>query len=149
MKLIHKEIKEDVLNIVEDCHFLTELKKSEEKFYQVFDINPSPMSIFDMNSGLIIDVNQSFVKIMGVESKKEIIGKDTSEYINQKNKLAFFEQIKKNGKIENHIFSFKTIKGKKLKGKVSGTIIKLNNQEYLLTICQIINKRCILKYLFM
>jgi hypothetical protein len=120
-------------------------------FFQIFEFNPSPMSINDIDTNLIIDVNRAFVKIMEVDSKNDLIGKNTTEkeglnFLKEKDKSFFFSELKKNGIFENYIFSFKTKSGKKLKGVVSGTIIELNKKNYLLTVCQIISSRCLMRF---
>jgi hypothetical protein len=162
MKLVHNE--ENELDI--KCHekndidiqyhlLLEELRTSEKKFYQVFDINPCPMSIHDLKNNKLIDVNISFLNIVGVKTKCELLKMDTSEsgmnLLSSKDKTYFFEQIKKNGKFENYYFCFNTMKKKKLHGLVSGIIIELNKKNYLLSVCQIVPKNIIkcffLKYI--
>jgi hypothetical protein len=82
MKLIHKDIinEREINHYDEDYSFSNnELRESEKNFFQIFEFNPSPMSINDIDTNLIIDVNRAFVKIMEVDSKNDLIGKNTTE----------------------------------------------------------------------
>lgn len=54
------------------------LQASEEKFAKAFYSAPNLMAITRMTDGLIFDVNESFVKIMGY-SLEELIGRTTTE----------------------------------------------------------------------
>jgi len=154
MRIAHRKEEYIEENIIEHDHIFLELiqeslelRKMEEKFYKVFDMNPIPMSINRMDNSLIIDVNDAFIKAIGLKSKEELIGKNTSEIgmglIKEKDRKFLFGQVRKNGKYENYSFTFKNIRGKRLNGIVSGEIINLNGQDCVLTICQVINKKCL------
>ncbi|HPM43722.1 MAG TPA: PAS domain S-box protein, partial [Candidatus Omnitrophota bacterium] len=54
------------------------LKVSEEKFLKAFRSNPSIMYISELNSGSIIDANETFYRTTGF-SKEEVIGHSTVE----------------------------------------------------------------------
>jgi len=157
MKLTNKEDIENTIysTIKIDNDFLSmsdELRTIEELFYKVFELNPCPMSINSLNDGYIIDVNQSFLDIIDVKNKKDILGKITTEeglnIIKHKDKKYVIDYIKKNGLIKNYLTTFKTLKGKKIKGLFSASIITLNKKECLLTICQIVNRICLTDILF-
>ena len=78
MKLVHKdEHNELILDKFDVVPFslTNELREVEQKFYKIFDFNPNPMSINDIATGNIIDVNQSFLDIIGFKSKYQVIGK--------------------------------------------------------------------------
>ena len=55
-----------------------ELKKSNERFMQIFDANPIGMTITNFETGTFQYVNQSFIQIFGYSSK-EVIGKTSME----------------------------------------------------------------------
>lgn len=78
MKLVHNDIhNEMILDKLDDYPFSlsNEFRETEQKFYKIFDFNPNPMSINDIATGNIIDVNQSFLDIIGFKSKYQVIGK--------------------------------------------------------------------------
>ena len=99
-----------------------------------------------IDNNILIDFNDAFLKIVGVKYKLDLIGKNTSEtglnLLKSEDKSYFLNQIKKNGKFENYYFTFRNMKGELLRGLVSGTIIELNNQKCLLSICQIVYRKC-------
>jgi len=155
MKLIHKNNGDKILENADiffpkdNLEYISEeLRKVENKFYQVFDLNPCPMAINTLTDNTIIDVNQSYMDIIGIKDKKEVIGKDTTEtglnIIKKKDKLHVMNMIKLNGVIKNYLTTVKPIKGKKFKGLFSGSIITLNGMDCLLTICQVVTNRYLL-----
>lgn len=119
-----------------------ELRIVEEKFYKIFDLNPCPMTIGDLKTGDIIDVNDAFLQSVGFKNKEDIIGKSTTKLkiISDKNKSHIIREINKDGFLKNYFCEFKTINGKKKKGLFSGTIIKLKEKDCLMLICQVVTK---------
>lgn len=153
MKLIHKE---EVKNLEEYKFDLTdELREAEKKFYTIFDINPCPMSVHDIEHDyVIIDVNQSFLDTIGFSSKNDIIGKKMFgsgfDIISHKDLKNFLNKLKSNGGVvKNLSILFKNLKGKKIKGVFSGTLIELNEKKCLLIVCHILSKQCIINSLFL
>jgi PAS domain-containing protein len=151
MKLSHKI--EDTFETSDSeniGHELEILRKIEDKFYKVFDLNPCPMAICDYDTHKIIDVNDAFLKIMEFENKNEIIGQDTSDkkLIDRELKYEMYSIIKKGDLFKNIIIQFQSKNGKKYKGLFSGSVIELNGRQCIFTICQIINRKCFYKVLF-
>jgi hypothetical protein len=155
MKLLHNEILEKIVvdNDVNECSstLVKDLRNNEEKFYKMFDFNPCPMSIHELSTGIIIDVNQSFLKTIGLKNRMDIIGKSVSNpgkfhLMEEKDQKLLIDKVKKEGIVKNIAIQFKNLSNKKLKGLFSGTYIELNDIKYLLVICQIIDKKCLLNY---
>ena len=145
--LSYDETYEDtIIPIDERIKLADDLRSMEDKFYKIFDLNPLPMAIHTIDDNILIDFNDAFLKIVGIKSKLDLIGKNTSEtglnLLKSEDKSYFLNQIKKNGKFENYYFTFRNMKGELLRGLVSGTIIELNNQKCLLSICQIVYRKC-------
>jgi hypothetical protein len=138
---------EDHFQLEENEKLINELRLIEDKFYKVFDLNPCPMAIHKIDDNSLIDVNNAFLKVVEAKSKFDLIGKNTTEsglkLMKSKDIKLFFGKLKDDGIFENYLFSFRTLKGKKLRGMVSGTIIELNGVKCLLSICQIINRKCL------
>lgn len=149
MKLVHNE---ENNNSFEHTFSLTdELRAAEEKFYHLFDFNPCPMSVHDLTTGNIIDINQSFLDSLGFESKIKVVGKSIVDYevIPQKEAKSFMRKIIDDGSVKNMPIVFKNLKGKKIKGLFSGTKINLNGWDCVLIVCQVISKQCIINSLLM
>jgi PAS domain-containing protein len=127
-----------------------ELRKIEDKFYKIFDMNPCPMAINEIEHNRIIDVNQAFIDAVGIKNKCELIGKSTIDLqiIKEKDKTNVLNQLNKHGMFKDYITTFKTLKGKKIQGIFSGSVIELNGIKCLFTVCQIVNKKCLFKTYF-
>ena len=61
------------------------LEESEEKFKKAFQVYPAAVSIFRVSDGQYIDVNESFLTLMGFARKEDILGKTAAD-------LDLFEQ---------------------------------------------------------
>lgn len=126
------------------------LRKIEEKFYKVFDLNPCPMAISKLDTGELIDVNEAFVNIVGLESKYEVIGRITTEegikILKKRDRDKIIKMIEKDGSAKNIFVKFRTYGGKVLRGLFSASTVELNNIKCLFTTCQIINKRSLIDY---
>lgn len=154
MKLLHNEILNEIsldYDVNEfSSNLIKDLRNNEKKFYKIFDFNPCPMSIHELNTGAIIDVNQSFLETVGLKNRKDIIEKNIIDkkfnLLNEKDQIIFIEKMRKEGIVKNMAISFRNLSNKKIKGLFSGTYIELDDIKYLLVICQIIDKKCLLNY---
>lgn len=147
MRLFHKK-DDDVLDRgnMEVCDIVheffnksLELRKIEDKFYKVFDMNPCPMAITYLKDGVIIDINQAFADVLCIE-KKDIIGKNTVSLnmIKQKDRDKVLKIVQEQGFVKNYPIWFNDNKDKKIFGLFNASIIELDDVKYILTICQII-----------
>mgnify|MGYP001389580805 CR=1 FL=1 len=132
----------DILSLNENFRII------EETFYKVFDLNPCLMVIGKLETGELIDVNQAFIDIIGIQSKYDVIGKITTEeglkILKKKDRDTIIRSIYDEGEVKNIFVKIKTPSNKKFRGLFSATIIEMNNIKCLLTICQIINKKCLM-----
>ncbi len=109
--------------------------KAKEMVFLTFSMSTLPMAISNLDSGIYVDVNNAFLKVLGYK-KKEIIGHtsddiqvfadivESSKYIrllSNFNKVVDFpvNLRKKNGETKSFLFSSETI--------------KMGNEVYLLT----------------
>lgn len=162
MKLMHNVDEESLITsssfidkevITRDLLETTEiLRKIDDKFYKIFDLNPCPMAISDLKTNVLIDVNDAFVEIVGFKSKNEVIGKPTTEVglklIKQADKDRIINMLVNGNEVKNIFVNFRNCKGKKLTGLFSASFIELNDKDYLLTLCQVIKKKCIFNIFF-
>lgn len=99
---------------------ISDLKLSEEKFEKSFHVNASLMAISDLETGCFVDVNQTFLDVLGY-SRDEIIGRnyedldlfadakarqDALQWLNADQKIRDLElEVKdKNGTLHTGIF---------------------------------------------
>ena len=75
-----------------------DLADVNEKFYKAFHASPLIMSITTLDDGSFIDVNESFLNLLGF-SREEIIGKTSSEVglWRQTNRQEIMDEIIRNG----------------------------------------------------
>ncbi len=75
------------------------LRSSEETFSKVFRFSPDAISVSDMETGLYIDVNESFQRLFGY-SRAEVIGRSSRElghWVEQKDRDRLLELLRTNG----------------------------------------------------
>jgi PAS domain-containing protein len=162
MKLTHKndespeylekiDIDQDVISR-EFKRTSDELRLLEEKFYKIFELNPYPMAIDELQNNTIIDVNQAYLGVFGIKDKSEVIGKDTTEsglnIFKGKDKKEYIDTIKRNGYVKNFAARVRPLKGRKFTGMFSGTIIELDKKKYLLSICVVVKKKKLFNFIF-
>ncbi|MFN8671707.1 MAG: PAS domain S-box protein [Candidatus Sericytochromatia bacterium] len=110
------------------------LKESEEKFFKIFQASRSMLILTKFDDGLIVDVNETFLKISGY-NKEEIIGKKSTEinlWTDIKNRDEYIELLKRNGYTENLEYKFLLKSGEERIGSVFGQIIEINAKKYIL-----------------
>jgi len=66
------------IDITEQKQAEIALRKSEERFAQAFHANPSALSISTLENGVLVDVNQEFLNLLGFE-RDEVIGRTSTE----------------------------------------------------------------------
>jgi len=89
--------------------FTEKLKKSNELFSNLFNHNPASISIIRLSDHIIVNVNDSFLKLYGFENKEEVIGKTDNELnviIAPENSADIYQLMHNNSTIkdiESHI----------------------------------------------
>jgi len=65
-------------DVTEQKNYEQELKISEERFYKIFDSNPVPMSLSEIETSKIKYANNSFYNVFGY-TKEDVIGRSSEE----------------------------------------------------------------------
>lgn len=114
---------------------VTDLKLSEEKFYKAFNNSGVSMFITSFKEGRFIEVNDTFIKTMGIEREK-IIGQ-TSEDINlfrdPNERKRILERIEKNKIISGSEFNINGKGGSLVIGQFNIVPIYINKELCLLS----------------
>lgn len=90
-------------DITEEYTTKNELKNSEIRFLKVFNTSPIPMTVCKSDDHTLVDVNQSYLDLLGY-TKEEIIGKDISTlgiWKNPEMRLRLIEDVIKHGAVNN------------------------------------------------
>jgi len=121
-----------------------ELRKSEEKFRTAFHTSPNAINLNSAEGGMYIDINEGFTKIMGY-SREDVIGKTSVElniWNDIKDRENLVSRLKKHGVVENLEADFKGKDGQIRTGLMSARILRIDNQDAILSITRdITNQR--------
>lgn len=123
------------------CSDITEAKyaqeaqqRSETQFSVIFNSSPSAISITELDSCLVVDINRSHTQLFGF-TKEELIGKtmvDVGIYKNMDTRNQIIGLIRKNGPVSNYEIAATTKRGNTIHLLISADIIRLAEKEYLL-----------------
>ncbi len=136
-----------VLGIFED---ITERKRaeeqlgiSEEKFSKAFHLNPDAVSITRLADGMIVTVNEGFVRCFG-DVEEEVIGKTSlglNLWVNPKDRERIIERLKAQGRVTNIEANFRSSNGNILSGLISASIIMLDEVPHVISITRDITEQ--------
>ena len=114
------------------------LRASEERFSKAFYISPAPAAISTIQDGRYIDVNDSYLRMMGY-SREEIIGHTAFElniFKNYADRENFVHKLKEWGSLREMELHIQTKAGNTRQVLVSAAIISLNENKFMFTIMQ-------------
>jgi len=105
---------------------ITELKKSEKRYRDLFETAMDPIIIFD-TEGNFVDINKKVTELLG-HSKKDLIGKrfDSVEILTKESRIKALEMFKKrmSGKnVSTYEVEILTKKGKKIHVEINANAI--------------------------
>jgi PAS domain S-box-containing protein len=121
---------------------ISELKASHEKFFRIFHANSALMSLSEVDSGRFIDVNRSFVEMLGFEFEKAI-GKTSVElgmWSTQEERAAVYAPLLRGEAVKNTEVHLGSASGRKIPGLFSADIIQIGGKKLLLTVFQDISE---------
>lgn len=108
--------------------------QSEEKFSVIFNSSPAAISIAELDTGIMADINQSYTLLYGF-SKEELIGKtvvDMGIFKDFTIRDEIIGAIRKNGPVRNFETMGYNKSGKAIYLLMSADIIHLSGKDYLL-----------------
>jgi len=121
-------------DITERTRAVEQLRQSEERFSRLFRLSPEAISLMDMQTYRLADVNEAFLKLSGYELE-ELLGKTSVElgfYADERRRGALFEQLKRDGHVENFEFEARRKDGQLLQCSISCHIITIGETPYLM-----------------
>ncbi len=117
---------------------IVKLNQSLEKFKKAFILNPTSVTLVDIETEKFVEANRGFEILSGL-SQDQIIGKTSSEipfWGNSDDRNRFFTELKQNGRITSFEADFITNGGAIIQGLVSSEVITIDNRPHLLTIAR-------------
>ncbi|HEX9158442.1 MAG TPA: PAS domain S-box protein, partial [Syntrophales bacterium] len=114
------------------------LRASEERFFKVFQSNPTPMTIATIDDGRLIDVNERVIELSGY-SREEMIGRSAIDiglwaYPHERDQLI--ARLRQTGKLRDGLAHFRTKAGDVRAALWSADVIRLGEEEVILTTIQ-------------
>jgi len=119
------------------------LRASEERFYKAFQSSPAPTFISTVCAGRYIDVNDSGLKLLGYD-RDEIIGRTSRElaiWSAYDDRESLMKTLLGDGCIHNKSIFLRTKTGVIIEALWSCEIIRLNNEEVMLSLLYDITER--------
>lgn len=127
-----------VLGIVRDIskrkHYENKLSENEEKFRILFDLSPLPISLSEMATGRIVDVNNKLCEFSKY-SKKELIGKYITEvgFLTLKDREKFLSALSIIGEVKGLEMDFRIKDGYSLRALIFAKTIQIMNKRLIIT----------------
>ncbi|MEW6577941.1 MAG: PAS domain S-box protein [Chloroflexota bacterium] len=128
---------------IDNARLVDSLRQSEEKFSHAFRASPDAMIINTLDDGRFIDVNDSFLNIVGYE-RDEVMGRTISEidiWPDPDKRDAFLTQVAAQGAAHNLEVAFRRKSGEIGVALLSAEVVELDGERCLLTIAKDITER--------
>jgi len=112
------------------------LRESEERFAKVFQSNPAPIIISEIESGLLLDVNQRWLTMLEY-SREEVIGRTAKEigaWQNPEERECMVRELREKGFLRDYPVLLRAKSGKIRFTLRSTEIIVLNGKEVLVSL---------------
>jgi len=119
------------------------LRQSEEKFRLAFQTSPDSINFNRLSDGMYIDINEGFTKLTGY-TREDAIGKnsiDLNIWYDPKDRERLVKALKSDGYIENLEARFRRKNGKVGVGLMSARVLRLNQEDVILSITRDITER--------
>jgi PAS domain S-box-containing protein len=112
------------------------MRDSEEKFSRAFSASPISLSISQLEDGKFLEVNESFIRILGY-SREEIIGrssKDLGLWVEGDEHGRIMNMLKADKSVHNEQIQYRTRSGETHIGLISAELIQIGNQTCMLVL---------------
>jgi len=111
------------------------LQKSDEKFRSVFDLSPQAIALTEVDSGMLIAVNDKFCEVTQY-SREEVIGRTTTEsrFYSENDRARFLKELRMSGEVHGLEMDFKAKDGSDLHTLMFARTIEIAEKTMILTI---------------
>ena len=131
------------LDITERKQAEARLRESEARFAKAFNASPLVLTISSLNTGKILEVNDTFVQVTGY-TREEAIGRTTIElglWSKPQDREEEMAQVRQSGQVRNAEYLFRVRDGKEIIGLLSAEQIEIGGESFALTVIQDITAR--------
>ena len=126
------------------------LKQAEERFAKAFRSNPEGFSISTLHDGRYLEVNESFLHMMGFE-RSEVLGKTVAElriWEDPEQRSAIIGKLRDRGSIKEEDVRFRTKTGAIRQIRLSAELIQLQGELCLLGLARDVTEQNLLEEQF-
>lgn len=119
------------------------LRVSEEKFSKAFHITPDAITINRLDNGEYLEINEGFSALTGY-SKAEALGQtplSLNIWVKAEERKRFMQQLIEDGEVRDFENLFRTKDNRVIVGLLSGKILEISGERYLLVISRDITER--------
>ena len=119
------------------------LRESEQRFFTIFQSSPVGISLIDISTREIIDVNEAFLKIWGY-SRADVLGRTSAElnmHFDPEENKQTREKLERMGFLKNQIIRSTKKTGEEIVVLYSTEIMDLSEDSYLVTSMEDITTR--------
>ena len=123
------------IDITEKVLSQEELRRSEERFSKIFQVNPIAMCITEIDTGIFVEVNQNFLTALNC-TREEIIGAsafDIGFWPSNEERKEMIEKVIKEGTARDLYFDFLIPNGTRLCTMLSAVQIYFRGETFLLS----------------
>lgn len=108
--------------------------ESNDKFSKIFNSSSESISLTQMSTGKLREVNDGFIEMFGY-SRDEVINRSTIElglWVNASDRERMVEEIKSTGRIKNFEATGRRKNGENIIALISGELVIIDNEQMLL-----------------
>ena len=119
------------------------LKESEERFSVAFRVNPAPMTISTIDDGVVLDVNDRWLSMLGY-ARDEMIGQETANlpiWLDCEARASFIRKFLKEGLLRGELVQLRTKNGEIRDTLWSAELVKYRGREVVLSLLYDITDR--------
>jgi len=119
------------------------LRESEERFAKAFNSSPLAVTITSLNTGKLVEVNETFVNLTGY-SRAEAVGRTTDElrlWEKPHDREIELAAVKRDGQVRDLEYSFRLRDGAEVVGLLAAELLDLGGKPCVLTVIQDITRR--------
>jgi len=125
-----------IADLIERERSATELRLSEEKFSALFHHSPEALALSVWPVGVIHDVNLAWLKLMGLSSRDQVVGKTTLElglHQDPATRERIIAEFQERGQVTNAEIAARTSTGKPITVLVNLLPVEFGGQRYVLS----------------
>jgi PAS domain S-box-containing protein len=120
-----------------------QLQRSEEMFSKVFRASPAAMTISELETGRIVDVNDAFTRSRGFV-REEVVGRGSVEvgvWDDAAHRDAFLAHIQRDGAARDVVLEVPGPGGRRLMLRASAEVAEIRGRRYLVTMSENVTDR--------